>query len=75
MSVVDRPGNKRPSVARGLPSKRTGPAMRLQKMVDQTLIRGLVTASSVVRLGASQCLGLGVPHRGLTAGAVHQVCR
>jgi hypothetical protein len=53
MSVVNdgRATNDPPWPQGLLPSKCTGPAMRLQMTVDQTLIRGLVTASTVVRLG------------------------
>jgi hypothetical protein len=53
MSVVNdgRATNDPPWPQGLLPSKCTGPAMRLQTTVDQTLIRGLDTASTVVRLG------------------------
>jgi hypothetical protein len=52
-------GQQTPSLAnRVLPIECTEP-MRLQTTIDQTLIRGLVTASTDVRLGASQCLERG----------------
>jgi hypothetical protein len=45
MSVINRPGYKHPWPQGLLAIKCTGPAMRLQSTVDQTLICGLVTRS------------------------------
>jgi hypothetical protein len=62
MSVVnDSQATNDPPWPQGLlPIKCTGPAMRLQTTVDQTLIRGLATRIDRCSSGASQRLRAGV---------------
>jgi hypothetical protein len=61
MSVVNsRTTNSPPWPQALLPIECTGPAMRLQTTVDQTLIRGLVTRIDRYSSGASQRLVAGV---------------